>query len=1200
MSRHNLKKQIRLLLFSASALSVLTACPPKNKPRIEHEGAKQWQAEVTPDDRGVGREEFDSYNLRAAYELLKGDPNSLTEKVLKPLSRFLLNGKFIEDPRFHGTRMAQMIEIFNTAFLNRMEKGDTTKDFQEIEAKYYQTLFAGCSRDLKKDCYNAELFSRDTRHTRILTLMARKLDADLEARLNSNEKSAPKCIQNDESCRDLVESRYRILAMGLFKRNRYDDKDFAFAYLKYARMFALLTEHWKTNGIKEGQNLASSYLTETHTKIFETIIPKYKPKNPNDEDFKKFVTNFNPWTHSNRSADMFQHGTRIMFKFGATCCLYEDANGTKVTAAVKEAIDDTQKSNDNFAVPQFRQMIKEIQTESLGRLFHNLGLAQEIREIELPNSHFYDEFFLIVDRLFRGHLTTEEVEMVLANANPSRVETELPRRISTYIRVNLAYMILKTNRYMAGIYSSDLTSDEIFRGAITRSRALTSDWHAIQAQIVTLDRMMGNYFKGRRIGNRKLFDETSSLILGVNRNIHYISVYPNMIMLTYFLADKKGKLTINSWWGTFEIDADTILGAMFDGRTENPWFVFGKDPEPLNRQTLLYGFDYLLATDGLKSFVAKNGSKFFDMIFTQYLGNSLAKARQDLADYERSTVGKYQAAGMSEVCNYELGKSKRPPHMEIGFLDLNKFTYAGLGDQGVRGVLMSSLAASRSTVGELTGLLENRILFSQVLKDVIESDLRRRGERPKEGQVHDDIKKIESILAEFNGLKRRLSEVYLTRHKDLARCASILQEVERRRANRLYEEERAHLGRIFDMMKEKLSGITDPTQLEAAGEALNKTYFRDPKNGYRFDKVDGMTYKMSQFDLYSRIKSHIEADIFTSPSKAMSVVGKETVNEAEYYNRYRYSWQDYARPRDVSVYIPEGLKDNDIVSRGTATSIYFRDDREDFIRQGMAAFNGKSGAFIDWWSQMSSGVRPKQYVETLLEFYFLSPAKDKSGAPSPLLSKEELVEAYVESMASQMMDDLDVRNAQDFGVEGLYGKAGYADVLFEKDFRTQLPFFYSLMRQALGTAHLLEKNGVVGEAIQFAVEMNSLKRLKSFMFPQNPDVESSVKRIYGERVEFARRQVDEVFNFLQTMKKDKDGRLVDATKEGKVVESAADLDPRLTLTLYLDGQTPVPWYVQGWPNLVHKTSLDDLKTAVKQFDRDTDRFYSFQVKAKGR
>jgi hypothetical protein len=1154
-----------------------SGCTPKDRPRKEHEGKREWTPPETPEDNSVKAAEYTDFNISAAYTAVADPDTDVMGKILKPLSRVILNKAFIENPKYHTTEMSQMINLFNRAFLKRLEANDQSSDFKAIKDLYYATVFSGCSQDLRQDCINEKMFSADGFHTRVMTRLAQELDKELDALIK--QYGAPgKCVDESLKCRQLLEERYRRLAMGMRKRNMNYDGEFAFAYLKHARALAFLIAYDRKKeeaGESEADNVSTSYLAQVHSKIFETLIARYQPEDINGTEFKAFVENFNPWAYSQRQADIFQYGTKIMFEFGTKCCLYKDAGKTQLGDAVKIAIAESQKQEDAFGIT-FQQMIADIKAKVGDKFFDNLGLQDVRQQIENKDSSFYNEYFFVVDRLFRGHLGSAEIEMVLKNTPQERTQAELPKMILTYMKVYILHMVVETNGFMAGIYNSSVTSDKVFEEATTRSRELTTSWHKIQAQIDLLYNVMGSYFKGQNLYSTEFY-EANRLIKSVNRNIHYLSVYPNMIVMTYFLSKMHGSIVVNTWWGKIEINADTILDAFFDGGMATPWFRFGKDPELLDRYMLLYGWEFMLSTDALASFSAKEGSNtdgergtFFDVIFGKYVDDNIHDLRKQVNEFDRSFFGSSLNSSMNAICDYELGVSNRAPPVQISFLDLYRYTYSGMGANGVNVLLGKFAQEPGDAFKVLRATIDSRITYIRALIRIVEFDLIRRKEITAYGQKHRETQKGYEMIDQLEQLKGYVVSSFVGNYKRYLECSIKAQEVERRRMNRLFEEERAHLGKIFDMLK-PLYAMDDATRAAKSAE-INATYFRNKDNGYRFDAVSGITYRMSKYDLLKRIQRNVENDIFMNPTDA---------------ERKTYVDQDpsFYKHRDVKIYETDGVERDPMVSAQTSNTIYVTGDndaaREAFIKEGMAAMNGKTGSFVEWQGQRTADVTLLNFLGTMTQVYLLGSVNYQGKSYG--ITKEELVDAFVKIMATYSMDDFDIANARQFGNDGRFDRVFFQDKLFEGS-GARLAFFYYLMTQVKGFAGIKlegEEQTVQGqEALGFAQSQNNLR---PFVFAPSNIVHDTVQEIYGNRAHAEFQRVGDLYMYLKKM--EQDGRDV------------AKLDRRLTFPYYLQDGQVVNWYSPA-NAMVDVNRYNDLKINLDDFSRRTGDFFSTKEKVK--
>jgi hypothetical protein len=687
---------------------------------------------------------------------------------------------------------------------------------------------------------------------------------------------------------------------------------------------------------------------------------------------------------------------------------------------------------------------------------------------------------------------------------------------------------------------------------------------------------MGSYFKGQNLFSDE-FNETTRLIKSVNRNIHYLSVYPNMIVMTYFLSKMKGSITVNTWWGTITINADTILDAFFDGGMATPWFRFGKDPEPLDRQMLLFGWEYMLSTDALKEFSTKDGAesqderaKFFDLVFSKYLDDNIHDLRKQVNEYDRSFFGSTNYGGMNAVCDYELGRSSNPPAIQLTLTDLSRYTYGGMGMNGVNLLLTKFHKEPGDAFKVLRSQIDSRLTYMRSLIDIVEFDLIRRGKIQKAGDAHADTAKGYAMIAELNQIKTYIARSFFNNHKRYFDCSLKLQEVERRRMNRLYEEERKHLGEIFELMKPLLA-ITDPAARAAKVAEINANYFRKEGSGYRFDSINDLTYRMSKYDMLKRMQRRIESDIFRSASEAERAL-------------YQGRDADYYKSRRVTVIEPSGIERDPMVDKQLNNSIFLNGataaDKETFIKDGMAALNGKKDSFIEWHSQRNADVGLMNYLTTLVEFYLLGPVQDGDGKVYQA-TKEELTDAFIRIMASYSMDEFDVYASKELANDGRFDRAFFQDKLFEAN-GNRLPFFYQLMVQVKGFAgvklEFSEYNFQAQEALTFAQTLNNLR---PFVFLPSDIVKTSVKRRYGDRAHAEFRKVGELFEYLKKVE-----------REGR---DMARFDSRLSLPFYLEGGQPVTWHT-GSNLLVDVTKANDFKINLDDFSRRTGDF--FETKAK--
>lgn len=1162
------------LLISMTA--ILTACPVKNRPRQVHETEKTWKPTQTPVDENVSAAAFATVDTKKMYDQLKSPDAAKSELgILKDLSRFVLNAKFVENAKFRTDRMREMINLFNRAFLRMLDRRDHSPAFLKFKAEYWATVNAGCSEDMRTGCDNIDLFRDDAYFARIMVRFAQDFDTDLANELakfkDKNGLVQPeRCVQESKVCRDLLHQRYRRLAMATGKRNAYEDKEYAVSYMKHARVYALLIDRDR----KAGTGL--SYLAQVHSKIFESIIMHYDAKNVCTPEFKALVDAFAPWTFSLKKADLFEHGTKKMFEFGSRCSLYKDASKTELSDSVKKAIADTQAETDSLGSSFFAKV-----SSIPDKYFINMGMGADLKRLRDLNSSFYNEYFLVVDRLYREHLRPAEIEMILNNAPIKRTAVEFPKTIETYLKVYMLDLVVQTNLHSNAIYNRGIDSDNLFNVARNESTQMKTRWSELQTQADQLERAMTGFMRG---ANRfdKITEDVRSMIKSINRNIHYLSAYPAMIVMTYFLAKAKGNIVYKYEGKVITIPSSSILDGFYDGDIEQVWFEYAKTNEALTRQMILYSFEFMLKTDALEIF-ASDRAKFFNIIFEKYLDNDIHELRNSMQSAQQNIYGTNAFYSLKAICGYEAGKRAQPV-MRINLPDLAHYTYAGIGETGALSIMQKYLKEPGDIVLTLRKQTESRTVFVRAMIDLIEKDLERRGlpvkDSPETQMGYAVLKQIETFRAEN-------ARDFLGTHQEMFDCALRLKEVERRRTNRLYEEERKHLGEIFDMMK-PLANIKDPAEHAAKVKEINMNYFKKEGSGYRFDEIVDNEYYMSKYDLLMRMKRRVESDLFMNPTE-------------EEKRLYGDAHKSYYIPRKITVDVPEALVRDPMVTEKINTQIKFTGDteadRQSFIDQGMKQLSGQGGSFIDWYGQQ----REKTfgwYFDRLMEYYFQGPIT--VGGKTYEVTTKDIVRTYIRAHASYGMDPLDVKNAEQFGSEGWLGATYYRDKLFEGN-GSSLPFFYILMIEGIAHSGTFldvpsEKLFAAMQALKFAQNEISLRdratdtkfRVGAFVFDPGQHVSESVKKNYGERVNVSFKRIDELVREMEKFEQDIPNlESPSADKAAKWNIDMVELS-RLTLPLFIaDGRK---WYLRP-TILVDELKARDQKVMLEDFIRRSDNFY---------
>ncbi len=743
------QKKIPLGTISLIFATILIgACVPKPQQRQPHEGPKDWSVKEETEAVPASTQQLNKLNLDEMETRLKASVGSESSKTMVALAPYVLNPTFVSMPENRGRQLEKAVTLFNQAFHAQLLASQNREDshLDEWILRYEKSVFFGCSRDLKRDCLNVKLFALDALTSRIITLIAIRSDSRIEAEL-AKTQSPKACIEKSSVCKNLIDLRYRRLAMAFsIHLGSESDSRLSFEFMKYIRSL----EHL----IQSGEGIG--YLSATYRSIFEILISRYKPKDVGSPEFRRFVENFNPWTHSNRRSDLFRHGSKSMFDLATRCCLYKSADRSQLSDSFIRAIHESQREGvaDGTSFLGMIERLLKKEGKSRSDILSGLGMGSELAGLSQLNSDFYNEYFYVLDRLFNGHLESSEAMQILEKTNPARTEKYLLKTLRTYMRVHLAYLTEKTIDFMNDIYNSKkISSNAIFGEAIMVSRDISTEWMTTQTRLDLLDSFVGGFFKRLSIIPAD-YTETTRLMKSVNRNVHYLSVYPNMIGMTYFLAKNQGVVRARSWWGAeFEITPETVVESLFEGEFTQPWFRFASDPVLLSRERLFYAFHYALKTGALETFSVEekdsnqsDRSKFFELTLGKYL-DADKRALEDLyKDAEQLFLKDPRFRKLQLICNYETSdRGPRPPVLSLELLDLAKQTYVGQGSNGELGVIKHFFSGDLQTgLVNLMKRLEPKLTFARAIVALLEKHMAEADGLRSKAQTEAELAKVKA------------------------------------------------------------------------------------------------------------------------------------------------------------------------------------------------------------------------------------------------------------------------------------------------------------------------------------------------------------------------------------------------------------------------------------------------------------------------
>ncbi len=951
------------LILKLAPLVILLGCDVGKVRRTQHEGPKQTKTEI-PVEPPVNPHEFEKSNLETVHAQLKTllqEQNSaqaatLGKQIMQQLENFVVNSNYILDPRFAASNRSRvMLSYYNTAFVKLLSLDNKAYD-AELD-KYFKIVSRGCDENLR-GCSTISFFKQDHRSAQILVYYAQKLDREIDGK---------------ESNLDLVKSYYDSLALALELKNIVRDRDIDFLYIKRARQYALLHKSLP----EEKKN---TDVMKRHGRIFEQIVNSY-PNNPNNQEFKKFVSNFPTWTYSRLEADPFPFGIRKMFSFAASNSFYEDKEKTKLSSDLKKAIAESQfvsatcesqvqrekqKYKDSFG-PSFKQIVRDLKCEpTVPFLFR----AFNVDTSKVENNSFFDEYFYMVDRLYRGHWDSQEAtEVWLGSKQDSRKLVEV---LEYYIKIQFLDMIVRTNKYVSNIVTQpDMNNENLVKQTIERSRQMSDVWKDSLARIEgRLGVFLGANLRNNNAAEKSL-DDAQKLIDSLRRNIKYLSVYPNLILLTYFIHEMNSKIEVMTFFGPYDLTSSTIIENLFSGTLE-VLFDFGNDTYTLNKIQLLQAYYYALMTGSFETYAGQgvvssdkestsqkklskvDRKSFFEKVIRQYLNRDRERL-QRMSTYYKTNATDNSFSNRLRECQM-LKNNESDFTIE---LDLNKFMNGAIygNPANVDNGLMADLfkiykvsdaagdySAFKDVHSALTEwsidadrVLESRMVYLQIMVDILKENMR---------DLNFDQKDIDSIhqaaQQEITFVRNLSDQVYkdiIAQHKEASSCIHTFLDLERKRQMDLLKMEQEHLGKVYDLMI-SLKGKASESYAQAMQTRGRELGFEPD-----LDAITSNGYRYNRMNVFRRMA-------------ARSAELKPAVN----------------------VTFPSNWKEDDMAAQNQTLSISKQNgelvSKQEFIRNGMSYFGKRRDPLVRWLPKSADLTSLLQKLNVMTELYRYSQIKN--------------------------------------------------------------------------------------------------------------------------------------------------------------------------------------------------------------------------------
>ena len=919
------KRHGSLKLVWIAAVVLASACTKKDTPKINHEGPIENEQRVeAPRGDAASEAKLNGINVSALAQERKANPNEGARSTVAKLGDVVLNANYFEDPRFaNSTKMREVMTEFNASLLHLLQTRPEETETKKAVGKYVNTVLANCDQGLK-GCTNLLLFRRDPGSAAIFLELARATEKQISATSTPEGKNR------------LVRLYYRYVMVAFDLKNQQMSEDLEFLYLNRASDYAQYM-----SSLPPEQKAAKDL--KRHVEVFETILNNFKPnmQDPKDrERFKLFVDNFSPWSFSRKEPGPFGVGSTKMLELAAQNFLY-DAQTKKLSDSFVKAIEKSQAPNDKD--PSFRQIVGLLKSSNRG-LFKSFDLD---RALTGDASFLRDEYFFVIDRLYNEHLTPDDATAIWNGSK--RDGQRFLKTFEAYVKVQLAYMITRTNTYFSEVYADkeETSTNVLFALAVDRRIRITSHWKGLAGRMDRVGTFFHRHMKTPGRSKDPDFLRINSLLTSLGRNIRLMAVYPNMMMMLAMLENIDTKIAFYGDSGYDEVRADTGLVKLFDGEF-NPIFAFtydvengSKDPsrQAVRRLDNLYAFDSVLKNDSFNVFSSGQNKidekSFFEKIFAKIFVGEATDYRLHANRLRDLDLRNFLAICQQDKLLLEQGKQPGTAGQSftLNYFELPEFTYMATTQKpGSKGKpALDFYGTSVSPIADKVKKNEQnyrlKMTFAESLLQIHREHLEFSGVTGEElarrtAEVRKALDVIEIPRTRF------LTEV-LRWHLQLSPCVNQIFKIEHARQRKLLAKEEAYLKDVWDRMKAAREGNAKPL------DELNKTMnfsLQGESLPEAIAKPAAEEYKYFKRDFHLRLR------------KFMSEVAPNVVIHPP-----DFTSPEFANPGEP------------VVLAGTLS-------KEQFVQEAFKSYNGQ---FLNWLTNTSEPSVLSQRVRLALELFRL-------------------------------------------------------------------------------------------------------------------------------------------------------------------------------------------------------------------------------------
>jgi hypothetical protein len=577
-------------------------------------------------------------------------------------------------------------------------------------------------------------------------------------------------------------------------------------------------------------------LLQRHRRVVGSILQKSKTKNIQTEG----AEGYGDWKVQT-AGHILSSNVRDLLSVLSRTKFYTDKDKKTLHTDLIKAIQDIQNEKNSYKT-KMDLLNKEIPTA--------------LSQLKVQRIENFDEYFFMVDRVFTGDISPQEMLIVFENSNGDLKRlAEVSRK---YIEGQLLSLVYESNVMMAArLNESDVYANKIWSESYIVGDRISQSTLSFLRKNENVRSFVDSAYQKQSLNSPK---ELVSFFTSVRPNLKLILTYPQMLAIGYLMAERNFQGSIRTFWGEeVKITPSMILQAFFQGIFA-PWFQYGHDDKRLTPNEVLVAMEFALKTQAFKVLNIP-AEKFYNKIFSTLLEVHNLESQGVLGSIS-NTFRTGTWANIQKVCSYLPGDPKVPTSFTID--TLRDYPAGDLANQfGEYFYLYNEKYTARLIIIEYVQKPVQRRLVA--LGQSFQTFLKESGE--SEAEVAKKTNFVMEPIRELQKTQDRYIAEMLRIQKEYDNCFSMYAKYNQDLKHKLLSYEAEYLREIHSLMKQAREnrGKVDLNKLNESAKFYKIQGFND------FQSFNEDFFKYSYPDFFLRLKYYIEKGLKTSTKNLPAV-----------------------------------------------------------------------------------------------------------------------------------------------------------------------------------------------------------------------------------------------------------------------------------------------------------------------------------------